>query len=429
MNSLRPPLSPSCAPKLGGQRGILHICLVVVHLILCHEAAATTTPTRHDTRYVHSSVARVYREASLQGAVIATLRIAEPVEVLEESELAARVRFMSDELRAQPGEGWIHSSKLQRNRPALTALLRAAQGSTSITQRRQTLERATALAPADEGVIDQLITVLGSVRDDRAEHMAKKGLVAAKKRNASWDGPLYPTLDGLTFLPERCEDTLPSLHNSPRESLDTEQLRARAFAIVDSGKVVSVTTRGYQTQLLDRRACLDGPCGRQAGYVLPRPSTSGALVPSWMVAGHRVIGYQPSTPAALRRTWGYRSDCPTCRVFLDTAQRSAIELDGGRWRLLWRELPGVRASEWQSGTHPYGRGQPMARFDEQRGNIRLLWLAELEAGGCENDRGVWLVRVPFDAEGRPQLAEEGRLFRQGVTSSPLAPGAMGDSHG
>jgi hypothetical protein len=296
-------------------------------------------------------------------------------------------------------------------------------------QRRQTLERATALAPADEAVIEQLIATLAEVKDERAEHMAKKGLVAAKKRNASWDGPLYATLDGVTFLPGSCEEGLPSLRASQREALSTDELRARAFAIVDSGKVVSVTTRGYQTQLLDRKACLEGPCGRQTGYVLPRPSTSGALVPSWMVAGHRVVGYQPSSHVSLRQKWGHRSDCNKCRVYLDTARRSAVELDGGRWRLLWRELTGVHVSPWQSGAHPYGRGQPMARFDEQRGNLRLLWLAELETGTCADERGVWLVRVPFDAKGKPETAEEGRLFRQGLPNSPGPEGTLGDSHG
>lgn len=423
MSVHRPPRLLLLVPHASRARRVLQVGVIMAYAVVAHVAMAETTKPPQEVRYVHSTVARVYREASLQGAVIATLRIAEPVAILDETEGAVRVRFLSDELRAQPGEGWVPGSKLQRTRPALPALLRAADSATSTTRRRQTLERATALAPADEDVIERLITAVGAARDERAEYMAKKGLVAAKKRNASWDGPLYPTVEGITFLPERCEDDMPSLRNSQRESLDTEALRARAFAIVDSGKVVSVTTRGYQTQLLDRRACLDGPCGRQAGYVLPRPSTSGALVPSWMVAGHRVIGYLPSTSAALRRTLGYRSDCATCRVYLDTAQRSAVEIDGGRWRLLWRELTGVHTSPWQSGAHPYGRGYPTARFDEQRGNTRLLWLAELETAGCQNDRGVWLVRVPFDVQGRPLPAEEGRLFRQGVTSSPHPAGA------
>lgn len=373
------------------------------------------------TWYVAGSVARLRSAPRASASVRALLRIAEPLRVLNRREEGAsadgsywRVRAFVDGAGEGPVEGYVERHLLASQPPTMADLLAELEQEGDPRARRRLLERAAALDPSDERVIQGLIAVLQELGDQKSQRMAQKGLVAAQKRNASWDGPLYPTLDALTYVPRPCPEGAPPLAGSRRERLQNEDLRARAFDIVNSGKVVSVTTRGYQTQLLDRQVCLEGPCGDQLGYALPRAATSGALVPSWMVAGHRVTGYREAGEGQLRRALGASFPCVGCRHFLDESARSAVQVDGPRWRLLWRNHRGAHAGEWQSGQRPYARARPIARFDESLSPWRLLWLAEGGRETCPEEHSAWLVRLRFAGEDRVGDAEEGALFFSGL---------------
>lgn len=373
--------------------------------------AALPAHTHAARAFVKGTVARLRQAPTAEARVIAILRIGEPIEVRSRRGSWARVEALSDEVHAQPATGWLKRSLLTERRPTLKAALARADAADTIAGRRRWLERAAALAPGDEAVIAKLIAVLEEAGDERWHHMAKKGLVAATKRNASWDGPLYPTIDAVTTIPRPCLAGDPPPSGAQRAPLETEALRARAFEIVDSGKVVSVTTLGYQTQLLDTRVCLESPCGPRLGYVLPRKASSGALVPSWMVAGHRVTGYAPAAPAAIEAALPGLSPCEGCRAFLDRAARSAVFIDGPRWRLAWRTLAGVQVSGWLEGEAPYPAARPIARFDDRPETFRLLWLATAGgAGTCPAGHEAWLVRLSFDAAGALAQTQEGRRF-------------------
>lgn len=371
-----------------------------------------------DFRYVQSSVARLRRSPQANAEVTLVLRIAEKVKVLKRKGKWAKVQAWVDGVSQQPATGWVKTALLARKPPQLDDMLAKFEDTVPISERRHLIERATALAPADEQVIQALIDTLDQTRDERAQYLAQKGMVAAKKRNASWDGPLYPTLEGLTYLPQTCDADLPALADSRRERLSTPQLRARAFEIVDSGKVVSVTTSGYQTQLLDRRVCAPGPCGPQLAYLLPRKATSGALVPSWMVAGHQVTGYRSGLPQELKKGFNNKYKCSECNHFTDSSQRSVIQVHEAKWRVLRRDFAGWRAQPWQEGERPYALARPMARFDERDESWRILWLAE-NAGtaGCAKAHASWLVRLRWGASGDIAGLEEGRVY----FSSPASP--------
>ena len=390
-------ISPICSPfRLG---------LIVFFLFTSVAQAAA------DFRYVRTSVARL-RKAPRAGAdVRLMLRIAEKVRVVKRKGKWSKVEAWVDGVPRQPATGWVKSALLARKKPKLETILGKFESASKISERRRLMERATAIAPYDEDVIEALIDTLGQTRDEKAHYMAKKGLVAAKKRNASWDGPLYPTLQGLTYIPRACDETMPTLARSRRENLGTPKLRARAFEIVNSGKVVSVTTQGYQTQLLDRKVCVEGPCGAQMAYRLPRKASSGALVPSWMVAGHQVTGYRSGVPKKLKSRLNKKYKCPECRHFTDASQRSVIQLYEGKWRLLRRDFGTWRPSPWQEGERSYARAKPMARFDERRETWRILWLAENTGrASCAKEHATWLVRLRFDAADALLGIEEGREF-------------------
>lgn len=364
-----------------------------------------------DFRYVRTSVARLRSAPRANADVRLVLRIAEKVKIVKRKGKWAKVEAWVDGVPKQPAIGWVKSALLSRKEPTLEDILGRFEKASQIAERRQLMERATALAPHDEDVIQALIDTLAQTRDEKAHYMSKKGMVAAKKRNASWDGPLYPTLQGLTFIPQPCDENMPALAASRRENLGTPKLRARAFEIVNSGKVVSVTTTGYQTQLLDRKACIEGPCGAQMGYRLPRKATSGALVPSWMVAGHQVTGYRPGLPKNLQKSVNKNHKCPECRHFTDESQRSVIQLHEGKWRLLRRDFGTWRVSPWQEGERTYARAKPMARFDERPETWRILWLAENTGrASCTEEHSTWLVRLRFDDVDKVASVEEGREF-------------------
>ena len=183
--------------------------------------------------------------------------------------------------------GFIAKTAVGSTRPQLDALLK-----------RKKITRAVALAPGDLDVIARFEKTLKPAR----AYYARKGWVAAKRRALSWDGPLYPIVNGRALLPATCgshEDKPTGPHGMDldrRLKKRTVHERRRAFRWVSSGKVVSVSERGYTTEHLGKPACLD----EQLAYTTR--GARGALVPSWMVAGFDVVPFERTDDGYRART-------------------------------------------------------------------------------------------------------------------------------
>ncbi len=235
--------------------------------MLCVLLALAIHAAPADIRWVHASVAKVRVAADAKSAVRATLPIGVEVRVLRESGAAV-------ELEALDGtRGFVSSTALGKQPPVLAELLE-----------RQALEQAAALAPSDLDVIERFAA---AQRNAETLYLARKGWVAAKRRSLSWDGPLYPIDDGRARFPVPCsahdeKPDGPDGMGRGRVDAQTGAERRRAFRWVSSGKVVSVSERGYTTEHLKSPRC----DGERLAY--PTSGKRGALVPSWMVAGFEV---------------------------------------------------------------------------------------------------------------------------------------------
>jgi len=350
-------------------------------------------------RYVEAAQVRVRAEPSQQAEILGVLRIGAELRVGDAREGMVR-------LSSPAGvEGWGQASLLTRKRPSLSSLLSLADAAKTPSVRRRWLERATAYAPTDTKVIARLIDVLEELGDEEAAHMAKKGLIAAERRALSWDGPLYPIDGNLALLPRECHAGItrrvrdPSLPEPPPGTL-----RARAFPLVSSGKVVSVTETGYQTQLLDQPVCARSTCGgTQAAFALPRRARTGALVPSWLVAGHTVV------PLAEERA-PFELGCKGSRVFVATPY--AVERCGARrFRLHRRTLEGWSPFRWQEA--PRDGAVPVAHFSEDERRVVVLFRAKGARACCPREIEVFLWRATWPEElGAPTL-ETGRVYSGG----------------
>lgn len=350
-------------------------------------------------RYVKASRVRVRAEPSQLAEIVGVLRIGAEVRVGDEREGMVR-------LSSPAGvEGWGRASLLTRKRPSLSALLSRADAARSPSARRLWLERATAYAPTDTKVITRLIAVLGELGDQEAAHVAQKGLIAAERRALSWDGPLYPIRENLALLPRECHA---GITRRVRELLlpepPLETLRARAFPLVSSGKVVSVTETGYRTQRLDQPVCATSACGgTQAAFALPRRARTGALVPSWLVAGHTVA------PLAEERA-PFEVGCKGSRVFVATPY--AVERCGARrFRLHRHTLEGWSPLRWQEA--PRDGAIPVAHFSEDERRVVVLFRAKGARACCPGEREVFLWRATWpEGSGAPTL-EAGRVYSGG----------------
>jgi hypothetical protein len=372
---------------------------VLVHAALLVALFASAPAAADGVHYVAAARAPVHAAPSEKARVVGTLRIGAEVRVSGAREGWVR-------LSAPEGvEGWGRASQLSRERPSLPSLLARADATSTPRERRSWLELATACAPSDTQAIERLIAVLKELGEAKAAHTAEKGLIAAERRGLSWDGPLYPIEENLALLPRECHAGVtrtrrePSLPEPPREAL-----RARAFALVSSGKVVSVTETGYRTQVLDQAVCVRSACGgTQAAFALPRRARTGALVPSWLVAGHTVV---PFTEGRAPFTAG----CEGSRVFL--AAPYAVERCGARrFRLHRRTLGGWSALAWQEA--PREEAVPIAHFSEDERRVLVLFRAKGARACCPRETEVFLWRATWpEGEGAPTL-ETGRVYAGG----------------
>lgn len=302
-------------------------------------------------------------------------------------------------------KGWARAAQLSQERPSLSSLLARAEAASTPKARRVWLERATAYAPSDTKVIERLIAVLQELGDKTAAHTAQKGLIAAERRTLSWDGPLYPIEAGLALLPRQCHAGITrTLRNPALPPPPEATLRARAFPLVSSGKVVSVTETGYRTQALDQPVCAKSACGgTQAAFALPLRARTGALVPSWLVAGHTVVPLvegKPPLPAG----------CQGARFF--TALPYTLERCGPRRFRLHRRTPaGWSTLAWQEA--PRDDAVPVAHLSEEERRVAVLFRAKGARPCCPRESEVFLWRATWpEGPGEPAF-ETGRVYSSG----------------
>ncbi|HVG59325.1 MAG TPA: hypothetical protein VNA24_12270 [Hyalangium sp.] len=361
-----------------------------------------STPAAADTiRYIATARSQVHAVPSASARIVGVLRIGAEVRMGE-----ARGDWVH--LSSPAGiEGWARASGLTQARPSLQVLLARADAAKSPGARRTWLELATAYAPSNTEIIKRLADTLEALGDTKAAHLAKKGLIAAERRALSWDGPLYPIEENLALLPRACHAGVtrtaraPALQAPPRQTL-----RARAFLLVSSGKVVSVTETGYRTQTLDQPVCARSACGgTQAAFALPQRARTGALVPSWLVAGHTVTPLvEEPVPLA--------AGCEGSRVF--AAAPYAIERCGTRrFRLHRRTLEGWSALAWQEA--PRDDAVPVAHLSEDERRVAVLFRAKGGRACCRGETEVFLWSATWPEEDGAPMLEMGRVYSGGFT--------------
>jgi len=349
--------------------------------------------------FVTTARAEVRAAPSAQARAVGTLRIGAVVS-------AGQAREGWVQLSTPEGlAGWAQASQLSQERPSLSSLLARAEAASTPKARRPWLERAAAYAPSDTKVIERLIAVLQELGDEKAAHTAQKGLIAAERRTLSWDGPLYPIEAGLALLPRQCHAGVTRTTRAPSLPSPSEAtLRARAFPLVSSGKVVSVTETGYRTQTLDQPVCAKSACGgAQAAFALPQRARTGALVPSWLVAGHTVVPLvEGKAPLA--------AGCKGARFF--TATPYALERCGPkRFRLHRRTPTGWSSLTWQEA--PREDALPVAHFSEEERRVVVLFRAKGARACCPGETEIFLWRATWpEGLGEPTF-ETGRVYSSG----------------
>jgi hypothetical protein len=364
---------------------------VLVTLALSALISAAPAPS---VRYVSASQAKLREGPTTDSRSAAMVPTAAELKVLGRSGAFLEVETLKGD------RGYVLASLLSKTAPTLAPLLEEADAKRG-RKRLRALERATALAPSDLAVIERLEATLDGLKKKTRVYYARKGWVAAKRRSFMWDGPLYPVADGIARFPAPCaahQDKPTGPNGMEKGDLDEETrvLRTRAFPWVSSGKVVSVSERGYTTQKLSTLACDGG----QLAYELPKQAREGALVPSWMVAGFTVTPVKRGEARSARR-----------RVSLDVEGRALK----------------VRASTFtktREGALTLRRAaRPVAVFSEGPGSFALLLIADGGRACAPGEKTASLVRATVEGDGLK--LEQGRAwssaFVEGCAQETFAP--------
>jgi hypothetical protein len=358
-------------------------------------AAAQNKPMKAHA-WVVGSIARLREAPAKDAKVVHHLRIGTEVLVIAKKKVSGRL--YKKVKTPYPGEeGWTAASLLSSRRPTLKALLAKADAAGSPARARKWLERATALAPGDVKVIGRLLANYRALRRKKAAYGVDKGLIAAERRVLSWDGPLYPIVEGRALLPRAPYDGITATtRNTATIEKGRKTLRGRAFPLVNSGKVVALTEVGYRTRHLDAPVTVAGACGEQAAFALQPPSTTGALVPSWVVAGFRVFPFQETAPG----------------VFVDERKQLTLVDAGDKGtRLTAATLDGPLVLF--EGEMPAGH-RPIVQMAEHERHWLVLFAAPGTRGCCTGDVSVWLERFTLTDEGTV-TRDIGRTYHGGFT--------------
>lgn len=387
----------------------LAVALAALLALGLSSAPAARAETRLKPAWVTGSVARLRQAPDEGAAIIARLRIGAEVRVFRHQGRWAEVTTAIGE------RGFVKRSLLAKTPPRLDSILRRADQARSPANARLWLERATAFAPGDVGVIRRLIESYRALGRDDAAWSVEKGIIAAERRQLSWDGPLYPVVGDTAWLPRPCppgvtaKTRAEALAGQPKPPVPV--LRGRAFPLVNSGKVVAISERGNKTRVLDAPVCRPGPCGEaQAGFALDDAGGDGLLVPSWLVAGFRVDGYQALRDAGS----GHDEQNPPGGAvrYGDSGGRTRIDVVGDAYTLSLRTFDGWRAL----GTWPLLRkeARPVAQASEHERGLLLFWRGDSARACCPGEVEVWAERIGDIDEKKP-THDAGRVYSQGLS--------------
>lgn len=373
----------------------LRVAIFIGTAIALAVPATGKAERRAKRAFVAASIAKIRQAPNANAKVLHQLRIGTEVEVISVKRQGGK---LYQKVRTPfPGEtGWTRASFLSRQRPTLKALLEKADSAGSPSRARHWLLRATALRPGDVKVIERLLKNYRARGKRKGAYVIDKGLIAAERRVLSWDGPLYPIIDGQALLPRAPfpEMTATSRRTATIER-DRKTLRGRAFPLVNSGKVVALTEAGYRTRHLDAPVTVEGDCGPQAGFALKQPSASGALVPSWLVAGFRVYPFQQNSPD----------------TFVDSRQQLTVRRRGDHDATITAttfDAPRVLFD----GALLRAGARPLVQMAEHERHWLVLFSAPGTRDCCLNDRELWLMRFTLDDEDTLRT-ETGRVYNSG----------------
>lgn len=325
---------------------------LVLSFAIGSPTSAVAKPADAERAFVIATRAQVRKRPSKSAKSLALLPIGTEVERL------ARPRSGYVRIKVAGGiRGFVRTRDLVTKRPSLEVALREFDAAPKGSRARRTwIERATALAPGDLAVIDRLQAELLARGDKKWNYYARKGWIAAKRRTFMWDGPLYPIVRRHALLPLPCGERATANGKRKPSAIPNLELRARAFPIVSSGKVVSVTAKKNVTQSLREPLCRD----RFVAYRLPKmvthrriPDGRGALVASWLVAGHTVLPFFKAKDGAHK------------------AGRFTIDVDNGNATVVENTLDGPVSSS--PTLLPLVDATPVAVFFDETTTIRVLF--------------------------------------------------------
>lgn len=346
----------------------------LVYICLCSGSVAAADDVS-DVRYVEASVARLRKTPSKSAKVGTTLRIGTPVKLIEKSKSGfSKVETLDEQ------QYFVKTNLLTKSKPVLKDILADIDAAKTLKEKRHFLLRACAMAPSDEKIIEDYAAVLKKMGNKRLHHWAIKGLIAAERRELSWDGPLYPLVNNLAYTSLPCPKNL-------RKSGSRKTLRGRAFPLVASGKVVSISKQRNRTQHLGRPLCLDD----RLAFEMPVKVSDGILVPSWTVAGSEV--------SSLREIDGPEGT----RLF--ASPDSLVELalsDGLHIQTIGFETSQNIASREERRFGPFrlpgGEAEPVAFFTDDGVTFVFAFIAEREDAKCGTTHNAWLVRLNIETK-------------------------------
>jgi len=372
------------------------IAWVVVVGVAMADASLAAAARPGQTAFTASTVSNLRKEPDLKSDVVVQLAIGTELRVLEVQGSWTKVRTLQH-------EGWIGGYLVESERPTAAALLakfQRARGKERLTY----VQRAAALEPANLAIIEQLAEELLARGDRDGALKARRGWIAAKRRSLKWDGPLYPIERGIAHVPLGCGKEAEA--NSGRAIIPEEELRDRATFLTGSGKVVSVTTEvPFFEDDLALPFCTEGPCGPQLGYRLATKGRTGALAPSWLVAGHEIRAFAKKATEEGEPV-----------TYEDTDGRVMLQLtDSGYW-LLERDFSGWVAhgfAKFPAAVEgKVASVSPIAWLAEDQSGLRVLWRMEGGRECCASEVSVWLSRAVHVPGGKTTL-ENGEVYGGG----------------